>query len=65
MRVIRIIISISIADIQDAFLEQDSEILPELINSEGWERLYAEEGNPYYHNYESGETAWEPPETRL
>ena len=31
----------------------------------GWERLYAEEGNPYYHNYESGETAWEPPETRL
>eukprot|EP00908_Phaeocystis_cordata_P019609 Transcript_31146.p2 GENE.Transcript_31146~~Transcript_31146.p2 ORF type:complete len:122 (+),score=23.86 Transcript_31146:53-367(+) len=31
----------------------------------GWEMFQDEEGNPYYHNQESGETAWEPPETRI
>ena len=38
---------------------------PPPVESSEWEELNAEEGNPYYHNYESGETAWEPPETRL
>ena len=38
---------------------------PPPVESPGWEELNAEEGNPYYQNYESGETAWEPPETRL
>ena len=38
---------------------------PPPVESPGWEELNAEEGNPYYQNYESSETAWEPPETRL